>query len=236
MTADEVSDEMLMAAVDGELEAAQVAEIERLAAANPPIARRMAAFRESRLAAVAAFADVLAEPVPERLVAAAEGKLVRLAPVRRPWRRYAVAAAFVLIAGASAFVGSRMSSPPAGSVLARAADPRLLEALADTPTGVDIEEAGVVARILASYRVEGGYCRLYTVGDGAPGSVRALACGAEGTFSVVLAAAGDGREGAYEPAGDVVAGSIDSNLDAAGAGPALTPEEEAASLAAGWIP
>jgi hypothetical protein len=247
MTADEVSDEMLMAAVDGELDAEQAAEIERLAAANPAIARRMASFRESRLAAAAAFADVLAEPVPERLVAAGRGtaggwrlrqsarQVVRVGAnsPRREWRRYAVAAAFVLVAGTSAFVGSRLASTPDENLIALAGDPRLLSALAAAPAGVDVEAAGLVARAVASYRTESGYCRVYVAQGTMPGSVRGLACSAGGTFSPVLAAIDSGA-GGYQPADDAVAASIDSYLDAAGAGPALTPEEEAASLAGGW--
>jgi hypothetical protein len=65
---EKVSDEMLMAFVDGELEPQAAEEVARAIAAEPGLAQRADAFRTSRRLARDAFAPVMAEPVPERLV------------------------------------------------------------------------------------------------------------------------------------------------------------------------
>lgn len=66
----EMSDEMLMAYVDGELAAEDAAAVERAIAADPVLKRRAADFRDTRLLARGALAEDRAEPVPAALVAA----------------------------------------------------------------------------------------------------------------------------------------------------------------------
>jgi anti-sigma factor RsiW len=62
-----VDDVMLMAYVDGEVDAATAREIEAAIAADPAVAARAQRLRNSAVMARAAFADALHEPVPERL-------------------------------------------------------------------------------------------------------------------------------------------------------------------------
>jgi hypothetical protein len=69
-----ISDETLMAYADGELDAATRASIEAAIQEDPEIARRVARHRALREALQGAFSGVLAEPVPERLIAAARGQ------------------------------------------------------------------------------------------------------------------------------------------------------------------
>jgi anti-sigma factor RsiW len=66
---DRVDDVMLMAYVDGEVDAATAREIEAAIAADPAVAARVQRLRNSTVLARAAFADALHEPVPERLLA-----------------------------------------------------------------------------------------------------------------------------------------------------------------------
>lgn len=66
----EMSDEMLMAFVDGELAAEDAAAVERAIAADPELKRRAADFRDTRLVVRGAFTEERAEPVPAALVAA----------------------------------------------------------------------------------------------------------------------------------------------------------------------
>jgi anti-sigma factor RsiW len=65
-----VDDVMLMAYVDGEVDATSAREIERAIASDPAIAARARAFRDSATLTRAAYADALHEPVPDRLIAA----------------------------------------------------------------------------------------------------------------------------------------------------------------------
>jgi len=64
---------MLMAYVDGEVDAATAREIEAAMAADPSVAARAQRMRESAAITRAAFADVMHEPVPDRLVASLAG-------------------------------------------------------------------------------------------------------------------------------------------------------------------
>ena len=67
------SDEIVMAYVDGELGDATRAALELAMATDPDLAQRVARHRELRTRVQGAFDPVLAEPVPERLLAAAKG-------------------------------------------------------------------------------------------------------------------------------------------------------------------
>lgn len=68
-----MDDVMLMAYVDGEVDAATAREIEAAMAADPSVAARAQRMRDGAAITRAAFADVLHEPVPDRLVAALAG-------------------------------------------------------------------------------------------------------------------------------------------------------------------
>lgn len=68
------SDEVLIAYLDGELEASARAEIEAWLDADAMIRERIAGLTESARLLRAAFDPVLHEPVPERLLAAARGE------------------------------------------------------------------------------------------------------------------------------------------------------------------
>ena len=72
------SDEMLMAYVDGELDAAAVAEVEAALAADPALLAQVQQQRALRARLQSAFAPVLDEPVPTRLREAVD------APARPP--------------------------------------------------------------------------------------------------------------------------------------------------------
>lgn len=66
-----ISDEMLFAYVDGELDAGGCAAVESAMASDPEVARRVERQQALREGLRAAFAGVLEEPVPDRLIAAA---------------------------------------------------------------------------------------------------------------------------------------------------------------------
>jgi len=66
-------DETLVAFVDGELDEASARDVAAAVAADAGLAARVEAFRQSAVMVQAAFARVIDEPVPERLLLAARG-------------------------------------------------------------------------------------------------------------------------------------------------------------------
>ncbi len=67
------SEETLMAYVDGELDAATREQVEQAVAADPEVARRVAAHQALNRELRAGFDPVLEEPVPARLVSLVRG-------------------------------------------------------------------------------------------------------------------------------------------------------------------
>ena len=79
-----ITDDMLIAYVDGELSEPQRALVEGAVAADPVLFEKLEQHRRFRARMFGAFAGVLDEPVPERLVEAAKpSKVVSLAERRR---------------------------------------------------------------------------------------------------------------------------------------------------------
>jgi anti-sigma factor RsiW len=68
------SDEALIAYLDGELDAGEQRHVEAWMEADPAVRERMAALALSDDLVRSAFAEVAAEPLPERLIAAARGE------------------------------------------------------------------------------------------------------------------------------------------------------------------
>jgi anti-sigma factor RsiW len=91
-----MDDTMLMAYVDGEIDAATAREIEAQIASDPAVAARARQMRDSAALARAAFGDALHEPVPARLLAALgpaatpETNVVSIDRRAKPKQRFAV--------------------------------------------------------------------------------------------------------------------------------------------------
>jgi anti-sigma factor RsiW len=90
-----IDDVMLMAYVDGEVDADTAREIEAAIATDPAMGRRVAMFRQTATMARGAFGEVMYEPVPERLLrslgampaTAAATATATVVPARRPAER-----------------------------------------------------------------------------------------------------------------------------------------------------
>ena len=91
---DNVPEAELQAYVDGQLPEARRAEVEAYLAARPEVAARLAAHGGQREALRELYAGVLDEPLPERLVRAAEG--ARSVARTRLWR-WGVAAGWAMV-------------------------------------------------------------------------------------------------------------------------------------------
>ena len=235
---EKVSEDMLMALADGELDAETEGRLRAQVAADPALRRRYDDFVRSAEAVRGLFAATLAEPPPERLVAA-----LRAAPPRArvprawPWTSggglLALAASVMLAAGLGYLVGlGAGGGGDAGDGLAglRAA----AEALEGSPTGEVVELAGGGrAAVLASFDTTSGPCRQLQLRDGAGRVQESLGCRtAEGwQIALVLPQA---AQGDYAPAEGATAGALDAYLGAIEASPPLEAEAEAARIRAGW--
>jgi anti-sigma factor RsiW len=184
-----VSDETLMAYADGETDAATRAIVEAAMRDDPEVRRRVAHHQALREAVKGAFAAVIDEPVPRRLIAAARGapagNVVDLAGARdaaainaprRPlsWQPAAMAAS-LLLGLALGYLGWHGSNTlvtvgangelVAGAGLAAALSSQLS---ADHPPGT-------VATTGLSFRTKiGDYCRTFALTATHPNS--GLAC------------------------------------------------------------
>jgi hypothetical protein len=167
-----VSDEMLMAYADGEADDATRTLIEAAMRDNPEIRRRVARHRALRQAVQGAFAEVLDEPVPQRLVAAARGapagNVVALARARGEAgkglrrRQPAAMAASLLLGLALGYLGWRGSAPLVTSNGELVAGAGLADALS---TQLSSDRApGRVAITGLSFRAKSGdYCRTFSL-------------------------------------------------------------------------
>lgn len=191
-----------------------------------------------------AFAAPLNEPAPAPMRAAllaAPGKVTAL-PARRArpaWAPMALAASLALTVGLGAGLGLRPGAqPPVAAVVGvGVAAGAALTALESAPSGQVVGDV----RVASSFRdAAGEACRELEHLDAA-GAVQGvgLACRRGEVWRILMLAdapqAPDGQgEASYAPAGGAAFDPMAAALDQLGAGPALSPEEEATLLARGW--
>jgi anti-sigma factor RsiW len=201
---------MLMAYVDGELDAAETAALAEVIRQDPRAREMVARFRESAAAVRTAYDRPLSEPVPERLLRAAAAPAPRRAA---PWvaRRILPVALAAGLAGLAVGLGAgHLAFAPAGpGALRTAAAPpdgpgaaheaALFQALEsgvtvpfeDPATGVRGEV--VPGEALATRHA--GSCREYevlTAGAGGPERLAGIACVAGGGWAVMDLPAAEG--------------------------------------------
>jgi len=249
MTDNPVSDELLVAYVDGTVDEARKAALAAREATDRDFHARAAAYRRLRRRLNMAFDPILEEPVPQRLLNAAmapprRGDVLPLRP--RVARAVRVSAALkgAMAMAASLLVGILIGrhildghAPPSAFMADRGglyADGPLAARLQTSPSG---EADGESAFILLSFRdAQGGFCRVFRLESA---RLAGLAClegrhwrlAALEAVDAALAAPGLRPAGAalLPPAiRDGVARRID--------GDPLSLEEERAALAAGWRP
>jgi len=252
-----ISDETLMAYVDRELDAAATAEVEAAMRGDTEIARRIAEYRELRDKLKAAYEPVLAEPVPERLLAmlragsvadasrAIDLELARAAPRslrRRPplglrWRYPATLAASVVVAVCAAIFAWQRAQPVliqnrGGSLVANGVLERDLSDRIAGDASADEVRIGVsfVAR-------NGEYCRTFSVtGEQASAG---LACRTPQRWEIRdLAQAKElesaGAQGNYRTASSSLPPSILAAVQARIAGDPLDRDGEIRARQGGW--
>ena len=241
------SEETLIAYADGELDPPTRAALEAAMAADPRLAQRVARHRALRERLQDAFAPVLAEPLPERLLASARGaapaaRSAKVSAFRAParprwsWPQWGAMAAS-LIAGVLLGPLLQPAAAPspldtsggrvlASGVLARA----LAEQLASA------QPAGAPVQMGVSFRARSGdYCRTFVLREKQP--LAGLAC-REGTAWQVVALAQSEAPGGggYRQAGSALPPGVAGTLDELIAGAPLDAAGEAAARARGWNP
>lgn len=201
--------ETLVAYADGALSAEDRARVAASLATDAEASHTVDALQRTGTLAAHAYDDVLAAPIPDRLVAAATGRShssstdhVATGSVARNdnWRRMAAAAVIALLMLAAGFAGGRWSAGPGvGPDLQPAGvsgdgidDPAALGALhallTDAPASgrMIAYESGAVGLEAPLNLVDGAVCWQFTVTPAAMAPMRGIACPApEGGWMVM---------------------------------------------------
>lgn len=231
-----ITDEMLMAYVDGELDADMAAAVQAAAAADAEVAARLARHRLLAGAVSGAFADVAEEPVPERLTALLVGSKVvsldaaRARRVTPAWGRWGTIAAGVAAGLVVGLTLPRGEAPLVGGDMR--AKGQLASALESQLASAPAE--GALVKVGLSFRTQDQrYCRTFTVtrGDGPAG----LACRDGDGWTVRMAVAREaGPAGEYRTAASDTPAAVLEAAQAIMAGEPLDGAGEAAAKAKGW--
>lgn len=246
------SDETLMAYADGELDADTRRQIETAMASDPTLAERIDKHRALRMNLGAAFGSVLDEPVPSRLLDAANStpaktrstnvtdlnaaRAARLGGSNKTssswsWPQWTAIAASLLIgvlAGRSD-LRNKQSDMFATSMDGVLATGVLSGALDDQLSGSAPRDT---IRIGLTFTAkDGSYCRSFTTGTGA-----GFACHENGQWRIrALNEAGThGPGGEYRMAGSQLPSSVLAAIDDVMEGEALDRQQEIAARERGW--
>lgn len=235
------SDETLMAYADDELDAATRAAVEAAIASDPELAQRVARQRTLRQRLRGAFDPVLAEPVPERLLARVRGaQVVRLERRGAPgwsWPQWGAMAASL---GVGVLIGALLLRAPRGAPLVVAPGGQLeaggLLASALTEQLASSQPASAPVEIGVSFRARGGdYCRTFVL-EGRR-ALAGLACHGNATWRVVALAQSEAvspASGSYRTAATALPPAVARTLDALIVGEPLDASGEEAARARGW--
>ena len=235
-------DEILMAYVDGELDARRADEIAAAAAKDPALARRLDEQRALRAKIAGAFAKVSDEPVPERLTRAAQanrGNVLQFParPARAPaaaWRArewFAMAASLLL----GAFISWKVLAPGAGAPIVAGRDAlvahgELARALDQQLASEQRGEEPVLVGLTFKAR-GGGYCRSFEM---RATRTAGLACREGSNWQVTTTDSSAATEGPMQQASSALSPAILRAIEARVAGAALDAEAERSAQLDGW--
>lgn len=245
------SPETLMAYADGELDTETRRQIEFAMATDPDVAEQIAKLKARRLELQTAFAGVLEEPVPDRLIeatksAGASAPLQGSAPVtelaavraakhggrerRWSWRELTAMAATLLV---GLIIGRNVLQTGESLVTANGrleAGGPLAAALSRQTGG---ETSGGVAIGLTFKSRAGEYCR--TFGLTGQASIAGLACRDDGAWRVdAIARTATSAEGDYRMAGAEMPPALLRAIEDSMAGDAFDAKEEAEAMRNDW--
>ena len=239
-----LTDEILMAFADGELEEPVAAAVARVMAQDPAVARKIVEFQQSRRLTRSVFASNLAPDVPTELRAAISAQIEayeaaskadeRPAPVETKslWARraypmkMALAASFAAVAIAAGYFIRWQSQPEAGR-FAHLEDPLVFRELSRLESGREAALPVGRLRVISTYRLpDGSLCREFRL-QSTSTATDAVACRTD-EWNVTFALAEPTKSAEYVPSsgGDLV----DTYLGTLGAGSPLEGEAEAKAL------
>lgn len=181
-------------------------------------------------------AAIFGPPAEALAIAAPPARAARMArfPVR--WRLAAGAGALAATLAVAAILLPPADGPmlALGPLESRSPMSQALDELASGQTR--LVERNTELGILASFAVQHGYCREFSLRHDTGPDLVALACNDAGGWHVAArqAVPASPPSSGYVPAGGDGHDPIGTQLDARGAGLMLTPEEEAGVLRAGW--
>ena len=244
-------DETLMAYADGELDAAQRAQIDAAIAQDPGLARRVQEHKALRARMTGAFSRVLDQPIPERLEAAARvgtradaparGNVIKF-PARSarapspPWRaREWIAMAASLLLGVLLSwrllvpANSALFQAGEGGLLARGELARALEnQLASEQSG---EERVLIGLTFKAH--DGNYCRSFVL---RAARTAGLACRVGSEWQVPATDSSLVSEGGMQQASSALPPSILRIIEARMEGTAFDAEGEKNARLGSWAP
>jgi hypothetical protein len=239
-----LTDEILMAFADGELEEPVAAAVARVMAQDPAVARRVVEFQQSRRLTRSVYASNLAPDVPAELRAAISAQIEayeaagkagerpepletkRLSARRAYPMKMALAASFAAVAVAAGYFAGWQSQPEAGR-FAHLEDPLVFRELSRLESGREAELPVGRLRVISTYRLQdGSLCREFRL-QSTSTATDAVACRTD-EWNVTLALAEPTKSAEYVPSsgGDLV----DAYLGNLGAGSPLEGEAEAKAL------
>jgi len=256
MMSKEFSDEMLMRFADGELDAEEMAVVEKAMESDDNLFARVAKFIETKAAAQAAFGPLLEEPVPPALKATVEGMVAarkadaargreqqstvvkmgaRPAATRPPVRQWTMPLAASIVAAlvgglAGYWAGARDSKGPTGLSVAGVVDAGLAEALGTVPAGQEAVLADASQfRAIATFRnAASEMCREFEIDAMDRSTAISVACHEGDGWHVSFLVAAPANADGYAPASSTEA--LDAYLSAIEAGEPLSSKEEGAAL------
>lgn len=239
MAVERMDPQVLAAFADGELPPEEAARVVMHLARCPEDQAAVDALMALTETLGRAYDPVLAAPLPPAMAALlAEPSTV--VPLRRRLPLAGVAG-LALAAGLAVAALFWSGAAPAPGLLAEGPVPPrsvLAEVLAELPTGrTRMIDKGAEAMVLATLPLpDGRHCREIEIATDAGPLHAGLACTTPGGWAIVASLTIDPapQAGGFVPAAGAEVEPLTRWLDAAGAGAALSPEDEAALIGAGW--
>lgn len=256
----QLTDEILVAYVDGELSTEDAAEVERALQADQKIREAVQIFRDSADWSRRAFDEVLREPVPDRLIHAAIGQanteeIAEIAPTvaqgsqrRAGLAGLAMAASIALAIGLGGGFGlsdwvQPEESGPSGLLLVGTIEHGALHtALESTTSGTltEVADAGDFMPMTTFVEREGRYCREFqaTLSDAnGPHAAFGIACRKPAGFwqvEAMVAAPDPARTDHFVTASGETGDPLQLLIGAMSDSGPISLDDEAAVLASGW--
>jgi hypothetical protein len=241
-----LSEETLMAYVDGELDGLTREQVTRAIATDPELARRVAAHQALRAKLRASFDPVLKEPVPDRLLSLVHGaqsgqRPAQVLPFRtrpappRPWVQWgSLAASFALGALVWQFALRLNSSGPITAKQGEFVASGALEGALNGQLAADQAQSAPVQIGVSFISRRGSYCRTFRLRGSADAA--GLACHENQGWTVQVLAheSGSQPQGQYRQAGSDLAPAVVRAVADAIAGDPLDAPAEAQARASGW--